>query len=309
LEVFVVNKQMLLVDDSQPIHSLVKSVLADDPIDVHSALNAPYGLTLAASLKPDLVLLDVDMPEIDGYEFCRRMKADPALWSVPIMFLTSKDKTDQKVFGLEMGAVDYVTKPFEAAELQARIHASLRLQRVIRDLEDKSLIDPLTSLGNQKLFNQRLSAEVSVRARSGRALSCTFIDIDGFSEINKHYGQSFGDGVLTSVADAIRQAYRPEDVACRLENDDFAILMPDTNIEQAVAVAARMKTALARARFAYRDAAVPVTCGIGVAEAGEPFDRSILDRAIEAVKRSPKRTSNGVFLSLGAGSKSLEKAA
>jgi two-component system, cell cycle response regulator len=304
-----VNKQVLLVDDSSSIHSLVKSVLADDPIEVHSALNAQFGLTLAASLKPDLVLLDIDMPEIDGYEFCRRMKSDTSLWSVPVMFLTSKDQTDQKVYGLEMGAVDYITKPFEAAEFQARIHASLRIQRVIRDLEDKSLIDTLTGLGNQKLFNQRLSAEVSVRSRSSRPLSCAYIDVDGFAAINKCYGQSFGDGVLTSVADAIREVYRPEDVSCRLGNDDFAVLMPDTSMEQAVAIASRMKAALSRARFAYRDSTVPVTCGVGIAEAGEPFDRNLLDRAIEAVKRAPKRGSNGVFLSMVPDRKSLERAA
>ena len=240
------KKQVLIVDDSKPIHTLVKSLLADDPIEVHSALNSPYGLTLAASLKPDLVLLDIDMPEIDGFEFCRRMKADPSLWDVPVLFLTSKSETEHKVCGLEMGAVDYVTKPFEGAELHARVHASLRMQNTIRGLEDRSLTDTLTGLGNRKLFNQRLRAEVSVRARSSRPLICSYIDIDGFGAINKCYGQSFGDGILISVADIMREVHRAEDVVCRLANDDFAVLMPETTTDQAVAIASRMKASLAR---------------------------------------------------------------
>jgi two-component system, cell cycle response regulator len=291
------NKLVLVVDDSQPIHALVKSVLADDPIEVHSATNSTYGLTLAASLKPDLLLLDVNMPEIDGFEFCRRMKADANLWSVPVIFLTSKSETCDKVQGLEMGAMDYITKPFEAAELQARVHASLRIQRVIKTLEDSSLVDTLTGFGNRKQFNQRISAEVSVRARSGRPLTVSYIDIDGFSAINNCYGQSFGDGVLTSVAHVIRESYRPEDALCRLGGDDFAILMPDTSIDQAIAIAARMKTGLSKARFSYRDAVVPVTCCIGIAEAGDPYDRTMLERAIASIRQSSERASNGLCLS------------
>lgn len=303
------NKQLLIVDDSAPVHALVKSVLADDPIEVHSATSSTYGLTLAASLKPDLVLLDIDMPEIDGYEFCRRMKADASLSSVPVVFLTSKSQTDQKVYGLEMGASDYITKPFDAAELQARVHASLRIQRVIKDLEDRSLVDTLTGFGNRKLFNQRLAAEVSVRARVLRPLTITYMDIDGFQAINRCYGQSFGDGVLTSFAHVIQEAYRPEDVLCRLGNDDFAVLMPDTSLDQAVSIAARMKTGLARARFSYRDAIVPVTCCMGIAEAGEPYDRTMLDRAMASITQSSKRTSNGLYLSLTGKAKPVEKAA
>jgi two-component system, cell cycle response regulator len=303
------NKHLLVVDDSQPIHTLVKSVLADDPIEVHSATKSPYGLTLAASLKPDLILLDVDMPEIDGFEFCRRMKADANLWSVPVIFLTSKSETGDKVHGLEMGAADYITKPFEPAELQARVHASLRIQKVIKNLEDSSLVDTLTGFGNRKLFNQRLSAEVSVRARAGRPLTVSFIDVDGFSTINNCYGQSFGDGVLTSVAHVIREAYRPEDALCRLAGDDFAVLMPDTTMDQAIAIAARVKTGLSKARFSYRDSVIPVTCCIGIAEAGDPYDRTMLDRAIASITQSSKRTSNGLFLSMTNKSIPAEKAA
>jgi diguanylate cyclase (GGDEF)-like protein len=249
------------------------------------------------------------MPEMDGYEFCRRMKSDPDLWSVPVVFLTSKSETNQKVYGLEMGAVDYITKPFDASELLARVHASLRVQRVIRDLEDRSLVDNLTGFGNRKLFDQRLSAEVSVRARSPRPLSCTYIDIDGFRTINRCYGQSFGDDVLKAVADIIRESYRPEDVICRLGGDDFGVLTPDTGIDEAASLATKMKTLLARARFAYRDSTVPVTCGIGIAEAGEPFDHSALMRAIEVLNQSPKRASNGLFLGRPAAPKIVVQAA
>jgi diguanylate cyclase (GGDEF)-like protein len=289
-------KQLLVVDDSPEIHPLVAALLADESVDVHSAQEPSYGLTLAASLRPDLILLDVDMPGIDGYEFCRRLKANQNLWAVPVIFLTAKGNTDQKVRGLELGAVDYIAKPFSPGELLARVRAALRAQAAISDLEDRALVDALTGLGNAKMFSARLQGEVSVRARSPKPMACAFIDVDGFAAINRHYGDPFGDQMLQRVADVLRDVYRPEDVTCRLRADDFAVLMPDTPIEDAITMARDVKSRLKRVSFSYRGANVPLTCGIGVTAAREAYDRNVLERAAGALEQAPDRRPDQLIL-------------
>ena len=279
------KKQVLLVDDSSDIHPLVAALLAEEPVDVHSATDPVLGLTLAASIRPDLVLLDVDMPGMDGYEFCRRLKADVTLAAVPIVFLTARGDSDQKVRGLHLGAVDYVTKPFSPGELLARVCAALRTRAVIADLEGRSLTDALTGLGNRRMFTARLRAEASGRARSPKPLACTYLDVDGMRTVNQYYGDPFGDQLLVKVADVIRDTYRPEDVACRMRDDDFAVLMPDTTVEDAVALARQFKATLTRAAFTHRSARVPVTCGVGIAPALDPYDQSVYDRAVNALER------------------------
>jgi diguanylate cyclase (GGDEF)-like protein len=291
------RKQLLVVDDSPEIHPLVAALLADEMVDVHSAQDPSYGLTLAASLCPDLVLLDVDMPGMDGYEFCRRLKANQILWAVPVIFLTAKGNTDQKVRGLELGAVDYIAKPFSPGELLARVRSALRTQAVINGLEDRALVDALTGLGNARMFNARLNGEVSVRARSPKPMSCAFIDINGFAAINRDYGEPFGDQMLQRVADVLRDVYRPEDVTCRLRADDFAVLMPDTPIEAAIDMARDVRSKLSRANFTYRGASIPLTCGIGVAAAREAYDRTLLERAAQALEQTPDRRSDQLIVS------------
>ena len=277
------TKQILVVDDSPDIHALIVALLADEPVQVHSALDPTFGLTTAASLQPDLILLDVDMPGMDGYEFCRRLKADGTVAHVPVVFLTSKGDTDQKVRGLHLGAVDYVTKPFSPGELLARVRATLRTQSVISDLEQRSLTDALTGLGNRRMYDARLAGLASERARSPRPLACAHVDVDGFTQVNQHYGQPFGDQVLAAVAAALRGTFRPEDVLCRLKDDEFAVLMPDTTVDDAAELVRAFKLKLSRAAVSHRGGIVAVTCGVGVAAATDAYDRSLMRRAADAL--------------------------
>ncbi|HEX4124604.1 MAG TPA: diguanylate cyclase [Tepidisphaeraceae bacterium] len=290
------NKQVLVVDDSTDIQKFIGAILSNAPVDMHSATDPNYGLTLAGSIKPDLILLDVDMPSMDGYEFCRRLKADPGLGTVPVLFLTAKDSTEQKVRGLELGAVDYITKPFSPSELRARVRAALRTQSVIQNLEDHSLVDSLTGLGNQKMFKTRMRAEASRRARSPQPLTCTYVDVDGFEQVNQYYGQPFGDEVLKKVAEALQQTYRPEDVICRLQADDFAVLLSDTTVTQAVKLAKEFKRTLATADFEYRGAKIAVTCGVAITTAAGSYDQSMLDAAIHGMEGIANRKSDGMWV-------------
>src|SRR6185503_8546363 len=138
---FAMLSRILVIDDAASVHGLVRARLAEEPYDIRCANNAESGETVIREFAPDLILLDIDMPGENGLEFCKRLKDNPATARIPVIFLTAADATEQKVAGLELGAVDYVTKPFEPAELKARVRASLRTKRLIDTLSRKRVSD------------------------------------------------------------------------------------------------------------------------------------------------------------------------
>ena len=154
-------QSILIIDDSPAIHTLLHARLRDEPVALHSANSGDEGLAMASSLAPDLILLDVDMPDPNGFEVCKRIKGDPKLAATPIIFLTGAATTDQKIQGLELGAMDYITKPFDPAEC-ARVRGALRLKFLMDLLTQKAQIDALTGLWNRRYFDQRLEAEIAL---------------------------------------------------------------------------------------------------------------------------------------------------
>src|SRR3954454_10303053 len=132
------NQRVLIIDDSQPIHALVRVRLADEGIELQSAHDGKSGLQCALDNPPDVILLDVDMPDLNGFEVCRRLKADGRTMDVPVIFLTGASSTEEKITGLELGAVDYITKPFDPAELRARVRSSLRTKYLLDLLARKA---------------------------------------------------------------------------------------------------------------------------------------------------------------------------
>jgi diguanylate cyclase (GGDEF)-like protein len=269
------KKQILLIDDTKKIHPLVCALLAEEPVEIHSAYDGEYGLNLAKSLKPDLILLDVEMPIMDGHETCRRLKADPQLFNTPVVFLTALGATEEKVHGLELGAVDYVTKPFNPSELLARVRASLRTHHVVQLLEENALVDFLTGLGNKQMFKQRMNAEIALRVRTSKPLACIAVDVADFQAINTTCGHPFADRVLQEIAKSIRSVCRAEDIPCRLGGDSFVVITPNTEIEQAKQLALRLHAALAKMQIPYRGSQVKVKCSIAVAPSIDAYDRQM----------------------------------
>ena len=293
------QQQILLIDDTKAIHALVTALLGEDQVTIHSAYDAQFGLILAASLRPDLILLDVEMPGVDGYETCRRLKADPATASLPIIFLTARATTEEIVRGLELGANDYVTKPFKLSELQSRVHAVLRTSHLIRLLESKALIDSLTGLGNRAMFDKRFAAEVGLRARSGGSLSCIALEVDSFKHILQSYGLIFANYVLTKIGETLAETCRAEDVACRHNGPGFVVLTPQTSSEQAAVLAGQMRIAIEKIPFTHQGRSVAVTCSFGVAEATDVYDRLVLDRAEQAIHHANEQGRNRIMLAPG----------
>ncbi|MEO6567878.1 MAG: response regulator [Opitutaceae bacterium] len=163
-------QSVLIVDDSLPLHELVKVHLSDETLVHHSAYDGPSALAMAAALMPDLILLDVDMPGLDGFEVCRLLKSDPATEKIPIVFLTAAASSDEKMCGFELRAVDYVTKPFDPRELCARVRSALRTKRLLDMLPVSESVVPHAASqgqpGDKRQVNARLSMGQLAKARS-----------------------------------------------------------------------------------------------------------------------------------------------
>ena len=257
---------ILLVDDDPISLELLAGILGD----AHHCPRAESGEEALAKLAgeelPDLVLLDLNLPDMNGFELCRRIKGDDRLSSIPIIFITATGSAENEVRGLNLGAVDFLTKPFSAAVVQARVKTHLRLKAQTEMLERMAWMDGLTSLPNRRRFDAALELEGRRAFREQIPLSVLIIDVDSFKAYNDNYGHGAGDECLRRVADALAGALlRPADLVARYGGEEFAVLMPNTDREGAVEVAERMREAVEGLRLAheYSDAECTVTVSVG----------------------------------------------
>jgi diguanylate cyclase (GGDEF)-like protein len=282
-----VAQSILLIDDCQEIHDLVRARLEDEPVELHIAPDGEAGLRRAVELNPDLILLDVEMPAPDGFEVCRRLKEDPRTMQIPIIFFTSASSIKQKIRGLDLGAVDYVTKPFEPEELQARVRASLRTKYLMDLLARKAMIDGLTGLFNRAYFDVRLSAEAALARRTQAPLSAMMLDVDHFKKINDRSGHLLGDEVLRGIGQIITEGCRAEDTVCRFGGEEFVILCPNTAADATALLAERLRQKIQAAHFVRHGQIATATCSIGVAGFnGDPMKMvEAADKALYAAKQ------------------------
>jgi two-component system, cell cycle response regulator len=255
---------ILAIDDSPDVHDLLAVRLKPEGVQLHRALSAHEGLDSAASVRPDLILLDVDMPEMSGLEVCQQLKASPATSSIPVIFLTGASNVNTKVQGFDVGAIDYVTKPFEPAELRARVRAALRMKRYQDLLATRANLDALTGLWNRGYFDQRLGEEIAAAARYGRIVSLVMLDVDHFKRINDTHGHPFGDRVLQAIGDCLIENSRTTDVACRYGGEEFAVILTETDRDGAMLGAERLRQGIRALPFTQKSNPVVVTASFGV---------------------------------------------
>ncbi len=283
-------QKVLIIDDSTTTHAFVKVRLSGEPIEFHSAPNGKVGLELAASVQPDLILLDVEMPHPNGFEVCRLLKAEPVTMNIPIIFLTGASSTEEKIKGLELGAADYVTKPFDIAELRARVRGSLRTKYLLDLLNRKAMIDGLTGLWNRGYMDKRLEAELSLINRTGLPFSCIMADVDHFKSINDTYGHAFGDAALCAISQIFMENSRTEDVVCRYGGEEFVCLLPGIDLEGAMLFAERLRGIVSELTLVHSGKQAKLTCSFGVARV-EPRDCAdvspvqLADQALYDAKR------------------------
>ena len=221
--------QKVLVADDDPINREVLGELLKPEYTVLLAKNGAQTLEKAARLVPDLILLDVVMPDMDGYEVLRRLRAEPQTAHISVIFISGLDRPEDEANGLNMGAADYIAKPFNATVVTARVALHLQVVRQRRMLERLAHIDGLTELANRRRFDQLFAAEWQAAQRHGRPLSLALLDIDCFKQYNDQYGHPAGDRVLRAVArTAASFMRRPVDLAARYGGEELVMLMPDT---------------------------------------------------------------------------------
>lgn len=233
--------RILIVDDIPDNIRVLSSMLADEGIEISTATSGRRALKIAERYPPDLVLLDVMMPEMDGYEVCRLMKADPLLRGVPIIFISALADAENEIRGLALGAVDYITKPFNEAIVKLRVqtHLELKLQREI--LDNLSRLDGLTGIPNRRAFDERLNLEWRRAARSGETLGLLMIDVDYFKNYNDTHGHLVGDDCLRKLASTLHESMnRAGDFVARFGGEEFAALLPLTDGAELAGVAERI---------------------------------------------------------------------
>jgi len=288
------TQSVLAIDDLPEVHQLLEVRLRPEVLKLHRALTAEEGMEMALKLQPDLILLDLELPGVSGFEVCQRLKADPGTALIPVIFLTGTVDVETKVRCFDLGAIDYVTKPFHPEELRARVRAALRTKRYQDLLAVRTQLDALTGIWNRTYFDRRMYEELAAAVRYKRKVCVTMIDLDHFKALNDQFGHPFGDQVLQAVGDALSSSLRTTDAACRYGGEEFAIIMSDTSFDGGMIAAERMQKQLAALEFFPRGTSVRITASFGLASTEQFTDPKRLnaaelinaaDRALYAAKQ------------------------
>lgn len=267
LETLLAKRYKLLVVDDQPINIQVLYQIFSADYDVCMATSGEQALKVCAEQNPDLVLLDIEMPGMNGFDVCQRLKADSATKNVPVIFVTAHVDEASETQGLDAGAVDFIYKPINPKIVRARVktHATLKAQADL--LRNWVYIDGLTNVHNRRYFDERLSTEWSRATRNNTELSLLLLDVDFFKRYNDYYGHQAGDDCLRKIAGAIKDTLqRPTDIVARYGGEEFACLLPDTNLEGAFHIAEAIKQAIIALNIPHAASTVnpKVTVSIGV---------------------------------------------
>lgn len=291
--------KILIVDDVPSNIQVLSHILKDD-YDIYFAMDGVKALELVVARQPDLVLLDIMMPGMDGYEVCSEIKANPLTCDIPVIFVSARGEVEDETRGLEAGAIDFITKPISAPIVKARVRNHLLLKHQADLLRRLSFLDGLTGIGNRRRFDEIFSREWRRCMRSGQPVAVIMVDVDHFKAYNDCYGHHAGDECLRAVAamlDAVAQ--RPGDFAARYGGEEFVCLLPETDGDGACMVAERLRDIVtARAIPHAASATAPyVTISIGYAAAvptDETEPQSLLAQADEALYTAKKSGRNRV---------------
>jgi len=293
------NKQKVLIVDDVALNIHVLSETLQDEYQLFFSTEATEVLSIAERVNPDIILLDVMMPKIDGYELCRRLKAQPLLREIPVIFITTLGSDENESKGLQIGAVDYITKPFNPEIVRLRIRNHLELKRNRDFLKNLSRIDGLTGIANRRAFDEALRREWSRAKRSDSPLSVLMIDIDYFKRYNDTMGHAAGDECLKTIALSIKKSLtRPSDLVSRNGGEEFVCILPDTDERGAIHTAKRIQEAIRGLGIPHPSSEVGefVTVSIGCASTSQidADSATLLEMADKALYRAKQLGRNRI---------------
>jgi diguanylate cyclase (GGDEF)-like protein len=309
-------KYKILIADDEPSNVRILGELLKNEYEIYVSGNGPETIQLAEQIVPDLILLDIMMPGLDGYGVCRELKSRKVTERIPVIFVTARKKADDIVRGFEVGGRDYIQKPFYPQELHARVRTHIDLKKAQEQLiEDSAMLeelnrqlatalekmevmarmDPLTGLANRRFLLERLEQETARTRRTGRPLSIAMVDVDNFKIINDSHGHECGDLILQRVARIMKESIRKEDMVARWGGEEFLLLFVETPLPEARMTAERIREKIASAAIDCGGVPVSLTVTIGVAvyDPALGIDANIR-KADDAMYRGKRLTKNCV---------------
>jgi len=291
------QKQTVLLVDDEPANIRILLELLQEDYDTRVAINGETALEIVTSDQPpDLVLLDVMMPGINGYEVCQRMKSDPRTADIPVIFITGKSNEEDVVRGLRNGAVDYVAKPFSRVVVKARVKTHAELKKHRDYLKEQTLHDGLTGIANRRRFDEFLASTWDFSLRKSAVIAVVMVDLDYFKLYNDNYGHQEGDECLKKVAKILASSLRRKiDLAARYGGEEFACIMPGADLDRAMAMAEQFRQNVLALRIPHAHSQVDrfVTISLGVASVLPAPDDSCETLVGNADKALYKAKNNG----------------
>jgi diguanylate cyclase (GGDEF)-like protein len=300
---------ILIIDDSAVVRQQILTTLRKAAMfeTHHEAADGIEGFKAALNQSFDVIVCDLEMPGMDGFKFLAMRNSREELRDVPVIMLTGREDLETKIRGLDQGASDYVTKPFDPAELVARVRVQLKIKTLQDALKKSNQLllqlsntDPLTSLHNRRYLMDTLAREVERSCRTDIPLSLVMIDIDHFKRVNDTYGHQVGDAVLVAVAALLQGQLRPYDTAARFGGEEFVLVLPSTELAAAGAVAERLRKLTANLSFAKEGAAdlgLTISAGVAIVSPGSIVNADDLIRQADtALYRAKQDGRNRVVL-------------
>ncbi|BCA78952.1 diguanylate cyclase [Desulfuromonas sp. AOP6] len=285
------NSSILIVDDSPTLRQEIIHILRKTSLFkfYYEAGDGIEGFKVALNKPVDIILCDLEMPGMDGFKFLSMMGTRDELQDIPVIMLTGREGQETKVQALEQGASDYVTKPFDPAELIARVKVQVKIKSLQDSLKKSnemllrlSNTDPLTQLYNRRFLTDALEREMNRSTRNNSPVTLVMLDIDHFKKVNDTYGHQRGDLILKVVADLLMSKMREYDLAARFGGEEFALVLPETTLKQGVEAAERLRLACSELLFPDELSELELTISLGVAAFPHPDIHTLDDLIREA---------------------------
>ncbi len=294
---------ILVVDDNRTnVNMVIQGLQSNFDYDFLTAYDGAEGLSKINRHKPDIIVMDVEMPKMGGYDVCRIIKSSNKFDFMPVILMTAREDMESKIAGLELGADDYLIKPVNMLELAAKLKSMLRLKFLQDQLKERnnqleslneklqqmSITDSLTGIYNRRYFYQRLSVEFARAQRYQLPLTCIMMDLDHFKSINDNYGHPFGDLVLQGTSVILKDSVRKIDLLARYGGEEMIMVLPETTVEGGFTVAERIRKSLSEKEFSDDNSIVHVTASFGTST----FPYQGVDSYEEMIKLADKALYN-----------------